>query len=92
MRQRNGHIVYPLLQFEGDRPLQGVEQVVRILSPAVATECSSIVAWVEATQMQLTDLPVEELRVRRPTHPVGREDPRGWQLTGGGVRNLTGQP
>lgn len=44
LRQRDGRIVYPVMQFEGDRPVQGLEDVVRILADVVATPWT-IASW-----------------------------------------------
>lgn len=44
LKQRNGRIAYPVMQFDGDRPVAGLIEVVRTLAPVVATTWT-IASW-----------------------------------------------
>jgi len=44
LKQRNGHVVYPVVQFDGDAPLQGIDEVVATLDPTVADHWT-IASW-----------------------------------------------
>lgn len=47
----NATPVYPVFQFDGDRPLPGLAEVIRILSPALGPE--GIAAWCTAVRTEL---------------------------------------
>lgn len=61
LRNRDGRPVYPVCQFDGRRLLQGVGEVVRILSPAV--EPLTLASWLTASNEGLDGRrPVDALR------------------------------
>lgn len=62
LTQRDGRIVYPVMQFDGDRPLDGIQVVVRILSHAVASPWT-IAAWLTEPD-QHRRRPIERLHDR----------------------------
>lgn len=60
--QRNGHAAYPVVQFDGDRLLPGVDPVVRILAGAVATPWTTA-SWLTTPQPTLAGrTPIDALR------------------------------
>lgn len=46
--QRDGRVVYPVVQFNGDHPVAGVDDVVMVLRPVVATTWT-IASWIMST-------------------------------------------
>lgn len=62
LEQRNGRVAYPVFQFDGDRVLPGIQQVVLTLAPAVATSWT-IASWVTSPHPGLGDrTPLDQLR------------------------------
>ena len=62
MQMRSGVIGYPVLQFDGQRQLTGVGEVVETLTPVVASEWT-IASWLTSEQPALDGkLPIDCLR------------------------------
>lgn len=61
IRNRDGRPVYPIMQFDGRRPLSGVAEVVRIL--ATVADPLTIASWLTATNPALgSGRPIDALR------------------------------
>lgn len=59
---RSGRVGYPVFQFRGQVPLEGLGEIVTILTPAVATHWT-IASWLTSPQPQLAARrPLDELR------------------------------
>jgi hypothetical protein len=62
LEQRNGKTVYPVWQFDGATVLPGIQKVVLVLTPAVASPWT-IASWLTSPNAELDGLrPYEELR------------------------------
>lgn len=62
LTQRNGRQVYPVVQFDGDRPLPGLADVIAVLRTAVVTPWT-IASWLTDTGPdQTTERPIDQLR------------------------------
>lgn len=62
LKQRNGHVVYPVVQFDGDAPLTGVDEAVVALGPAVADHWT-IASWLTGPNPDLDGrTPAQALR------------------------------
>lgn len=62
LRQRNQAIVYPIFQFDGDRPLAGVDVVVTTLMPVLG-EMWTIASWLISPRVDMDGKsPVDVLR------------------------------
>ena len=59
---RDGRIGYPIFQFEGDRILPGIQDVVRALAPVAATSWT-VASWLTSPSSDLGgETPLERLR------------------------------
>jgi hypothetical protein len=59
---RDGSVGYPVFQFEGDRILPGIQNVVRALSPVAATTWT-VASWLTSPSSDLgSKTPLERLR------------------------------
>lgn len=68
---RNGQIGYPVLQFDGRRPLPGVREVVEALTPAVATSWT-IASWLTSPQPSWDSArPLDRLRAGEINQVLG---------------------
>lgn len=71
LRMRSGRVGYPILQFKGKRPIDGLADIVRLLGPAVATDWT-IASWLTSPNADLGgDTPIEALRTGRHAESVG---------------------
>jgi hypothetical protein len=62
LEMRDGRIGYPILQFEGDRILPGIQDVVRALAPVAATSWT-VASWLTSPSSDLGgETPLERLR------------------------------
>lgn len=62
VKQRNGGTVYPMFQFDGASVLPGIQKVVLVLTPAVASTWS-IASWLRSPNPEFGGLrPYDELR------------------------------
>lgn len=62
LAMRDGTVGYPVLQFEGDRILPGLREVVHTLAPAAATSWT-VASWLTSPSADLDgETPIERLR------------------------------
>jgi hypothetical protein len=62
LEMRDGRIGYPIFQFEGDRILPGIQDVVRALAPVAATSWT-VASWLTSPSSDLGgETPLERLR------------------------------
>ncbi len=62
LKQRNGHVVYPVVQFDGDAPLKGIDETVATLDPAAADHWT-IASWLTGPNPDLDGrTPAQALR------------------------------
>src|SRR4051794_986708 len=70
LTMRSGRVGYPLFQFRGSRPIDGLAAIVRRLRPAVATEWT-IASWLTSPNAELEgDSPIKALRSKRRAESV----------------------
>ena len=62
LEMRDGRVGYPIFQFEGDRILPGMQDVVRALAPVAATTWT-VASWLTSPSPELGgETPLERLR------------------------------
>jgi len=62
LEQRSGEIAYPVFQFDGQRQLPGLREVVRVFEAVVTTPWTTA-SWLTSPAMELDDrTPLEALR------------------------------
>lgn len=62
LTQRNGRVAYPVMQFDGDAPLDGIDATVATLSPVVGSAWT-IASWLAGPNPDLEGrTPVQALR------------------------------
>ena len=70
LRMRSGRVGYPVLQFKGRRPIDGLGDIVRLLAPVVSTDWT-IASWLTSPNADLGgDTPIEVLRNGRRRESV----------------------
>jgi hypothetical protein len=69
LEQRDGRTVYPVFQFDGDRPLPGIETVVSTLTEQVATPWTTA-SWLTSPQPMFDGLSPLDLLHKGDVAPV----------------------
>lgn len=70
LEMRSGRVGYPVFQFQGKRPVEGLGDVVRVLTPAVETRWT-IASWLTSPNAELGgSTPIEALRSGRRSESV----------------------
>jgi hypothetical protein len=70
LTMRSGRVGYPLFQFHGSRPVDGLAPIVRTLRPVVATEWT-LASWLTSPNVELDgDTPIDVLRRRHRADAV----------------------